>query len=407
MNRLLCLFAAAPLARAGLLEPANSKVNVLDKDLFPAYIQKHPIVLLEFYTAWCEHCQELAPHFQEAALRLANMHKSGEIPVAVKLAKMDDGEENNRAEAYGAVARYNFTSYPSLFVFKDGEMLSRFYGGREVDEIVPFMAAISKGLDPFDEEKRTRPGLYRLRTDAVPDLSPETFNATVKRPANLDNNIVYVVMHYSDRCPHCKGMQPVIVQAAEILRDTDPRVRIVAANGRVYNELDEQNGVTGYPRLGSFYNGVKVHETNAAGSAQDIVTYAVSVADALFDASLGSAPNLLPVQYDKQNLVVLPDIATQFFLQDSAKWAAIEAEKRGAELLAEGKSSAEIETAKAEILAAAEAFARTQVHGPPKPKPLELSGMFAESIKSMGARHLYGSPRSPPARSDSISQGEL
>jgi hypothetical protein len=35
------------------------------------------------------------------------------------------------------------------------------------------------GLDPIDEEINSRPGLYRTKTNALPDLSPETFNATV------------------------------------------------------------------------------------------------------------------------------------------------------------------------------------------------------------------------------------
>lgn len=35
------------------------------------------------YAPWCGHCQELAPHYREAAERLGQMKKSGEIPVAV------------------------------------------------------------------------------------------------------------------------------------------------------------------------------------------------------------------------------------------------------------------------------------------------------------------------------------
>jgi len=278
-------------------------------------------------------------------------------------------------------------------MFKNGQILSRFYGGRTVDEITPFMAAVAKNLDPFEEEKRLRPGLYLTTTTSLPDLSPETFNATVKRPAELDNNVVYVVKFYSDKCPHCKSMRATMQEAAELLIRDDPRVRILAVNGRIYSDLDSQNAITGYPRLCSYYNGVKVHETNAAGSPQDIVGYAVSVADALYNASLGKAPELIPAQYDEQKLFKIPDIAHEFLLKDSVKWATIEAEKREGELRAQGASDAEIASAKAEIFGSFEALANTQRKGLPPPVPLEKSGMFAESIKSMGARHLYGDSR--------------
>jgi hypothetical protein len=49
-------------------------------------------------------------------------------------------------------------------VFKDGEMLSGYYGGREVDDMVAWMGALSKGLDPIDEEIKQRPGLYKVRS---------------------------------------------------------------------------------------------------------------------------------------------------------------------------------------------------------------------------------------------------
>lgn len=38
-------------------------------------------------------------------------------------------------------------------------------------------------------------------------------------------------------CPHCKGMRDTMIAAAELLRDTEPRVRLVAVNGRVYHEV--------------------------------------------------------------------------------------------------------------------------------------------------------------------------
>ena len=39
---------------------------------------------------------------------------------------------------------YNFSSYPALYVFKDGEMLDPYFGGREVDDLVFWMANLAK-----------------------------------------------------------------------------------------------------------------------------------------------------------------------------------------------------------------------------------------------------------------------
>merc|ERR1719503_303835 len=89
------LFAVAPplVAGDGIKEPKGSKVSVLNRDLFPRFIARNPLVLMEWYAPWCGHCQELAPKFREAADQLSAMKKNKEIPMAVKFAKMNDGDE--------------------------------------------------------------------------------------------------------------------------------------------------------------------------------------------------------------------------------------------------------------------------------------------------------------------------
>jgi hypothetical protein len=51
------------------------------------------------------------------------------------------------------------------------------------------MSAISKGLDPHDEEAKLRPGLYKDMTDYDPkvfmELEPETFDSTVLTDQNV------------------------------------------------------------------------------------------------------------------------------------------------------------------------------------------------------------------------------
>ena len=111
---------------------------------------------MEFYAPWCGHCQQLAPHYREAAKELDGL----DLPRKVKLAKYDDGDEYNRQLRAGAPDMYNYTSYPSLFVFDKGEH-TPYYGGRTAEDIIFYMTAISKGLDPQEEELKTKPGLYK------------------------------------------------------------------------------------------------------------------------------------------------------------------------------------------------------------------------------------------------------
>jgi hypothetical protein len=51
------------------------------------------------------------------------------------------------------------------------------------------MSAVSKGLDPHDEEAKLRPGLYKDMADYDPkvfmELEPETFESSVLTDQNV------------------------------------------------------------------------------------------------------------------------------------------------------------------------------------------------------------------------------
>jgi thiol-disulfide isomerase/thioredoxin len=351
MRALVASLVVAAAHAAGIKEPTGSKVNVLNRDLFQRFITRNPLVLMEWYTAWCEHCQTMQPKYQMAAQTLHDMKKNGEIPVPVKFAKMDDGDEYNRqgtsrgtvhsscrwahslpwpcrlSGRYGAPEHFNFTGYPTLMIFQNGSKTERYYGGHEVDDLVFWMAAVSKGLDPMEEEKRARPGLYRKKTTAVLDLSPETFNATIKRPASLGNNVVYVVEFYSDRCPFCIGLAPEVIVAAEELKKKGANVVIAGVNSRIYHEVSVENEVTGHPWVSAFYDGVKVEDMAGLGGASTVVNFGERIAATFFDAAKGAVPSLSPAEYDADGVLVLDPEAAAWAKDDAAKWAAIEAEK--------------------------------------------------------------------------------
>jgi hypothetical protein len=86
--------------------------------------------------------------------------------------------------------------------------------GREEEDITFYMSTVAKGLNPFNEEAKLKPGLYKDAHGPVKDLDPDNFDATILDDGP-DNNKIWIVEFYSDRCPICKGLVPEIKKAAE------------------------------------------------------------------------------------------------------------------------------------------------------------------------------------------------
>jgi thiol-disulfide isomerase/thioredoxin len=126
----------------------------------------------------CGHCKELAPKYREAASLLA----TADLPRPVVLAKYDDSTDSQRRLRAGAEDVFNYNAYPALIIFDDGKH-KPYTGGRNTQDIVTFMTAYSKGLDPHIEEIKTKPGLYKDLPDYDPniflDFDPDTFKSTV------------------------------------------------------------------------------------------------------------------------------------------------------------------------------------------------------------------------------------
>lgn len=136
------------------LVQALTASDVLDlKDSnFDNEIRHHDVALVEFFAPWCGHCKRLAPEYEIAATKL----KRDENPVA--LVKVDCTVETKVCGKYGV------SGYPTLKIFKAGEVFSDYQGPREADGIVKYMrtkagpaskeltsvAAAEKFLDNFE-----------------------------------------------------------------------------------------------------------------------------------------------------------------------------------------------------------------------------------------------------------------
>jgi protein disulfide isomerase family A protein 3 len=105
---------------------ASDVLEFKDSD-FDRRITDHDVALVEFYAPWCGHCKRLAPEYEKAATEL----KNNDPPVA--LIKVDCTVETKVCGKYGV------SGYPTLKIFKSGEMASDYNGPRESDGIVKYM----------------------------------------------------------------------------------------------------------------------------------------------------------------------------------------------------------------------------------------------------------------------------
>lgn len=107
---------------------ASDVLEFTDAD-FESKVTGHDLILVEFFAPWCGHCKKLAPEYEKAATAL----KANDPPVS--LAKVDCTANTEVCGKYGV------SGYPTLKIFKGGEMVEDYQGPRESDGIVKTMAS--------------------------------------------------------------------------------------------------------------------------------------------------------------------------------------------------------------------------------------------------------------------------
>ncbi|XP_072939939.1 protein disulfide-isomerase A3 [Epargyreus clarus] len=104
-------------------------LDLTDSD-FNAIISQHETALVMFYAPWCGHCKRLKPEYAVAA----GVLKNDDPPVA--LAKVDCTEGGK-----STCEQYSVSGYPTLKIFRQGELSQEYNGPRESNGIVKYMRA--------------------------------------------------------------------------------------------------------------------------------------------------------------------------------------------------------------------------------------------------------------------------
>lgn len=98
---------------------ASDNIKHLSDDNFEDGISQG-VVLVDFYADWCGPCRMLTPIVEELAQEM-----TGKMTVA----KVDTDQSVNVA------AKFEVTSIPTLVLFKDGQLVKRVVGLKDLDSL--------------------------------------------------------------------------------------------------------------------------------------------------------------------------------------------------------------------------------------------------------------------------------
>lgn len=216
----------------------DNGVKVLNRDTFAHFVQPLDLIMVEFYAPWCGHCKKMEPEYAKAAKILA---KEG-----ITLAKVDATKESDLAK------EFMVQGFPTILIFRKGEKVDTYEGGRTSQEIVEYM------------QKQNDPN-WKPPPSAIVPLTSDNFTRFVK------NEKLVLALFYAPWCKHCKQVMVEYEGAAAELKEWG--IQLVKIDGTREKELADQFGIAGWPTFKMFRKGRAYDYVNGPREKQNIIDY--------------------------------------------------------------------------------------------------------------------------------------
>ncbi|ARS69717.1 thiol reductase thioredoxin [Sinorhizobium meliloti] len=206
-----------------------------------------PVIAI-FSFEGCGHCAIIAPFLEEIATALAGK---------VKIVKVNDTENPELATQYGVLG------FPTLAMFKGGEVADIFLGAKPPNIETKLRSWISKTVQTT-----------KMNT-TIPNEHP---TAIVKGdisnfPEEVLKSAEPVIVHFWEEwCPPFELIEPILEQVATELAG---KVKVVKLNIGENRDFATQYGVHGFPMLAMFKGG-EVADIYVGGSLGSWISHATA-----------------------------------------------------------------------------------------------------------------------------------
>lgn len=229
------------------LTPETFRVTVLESD---------KVWLIEYYVAWCGHCQQQVPEVSKCAKILKG---------AVEVGAIDIDGKTEFADSEGIL------DTPTVKIFGFDKKKPIFYDGPKTGE--KMADACMKILN---ENVKTRYS-QESQTEVI-KLTDNNFMETV-----IDSPDMWMVEFYAPWCGHCKNLQPEWEKAAKILKGN---IKFGALDATMNKDRAQLYNIRSYPTIKMFPPGKKTKFFNYEGGR---------TADSIANWALQQSINYLPL----------------------------------------------------------------------------------------------------------------
>lgn len=208
--------ASGYIALAKLGEAKPTKPMLVTDSNIDSAVKKYPYLVIDGFTAWCEHCRPSNVTLEQLSSELQGQVAFGLIDI-----------DKNRATK----VKYNITSYPTLLIFKNGELAEKRIGTPPKSILVSELKKYYPDLNTSKVNLTQPRSAAQAQAAAKPKLTPEQvcINMTKSDQPLLQAFVV-------SKCPF--GLQMQRIMADMIDQSSEMEEYLIV---RYIGSVDEEN----------------------------------------------------------------------------------------------------------------------------------------------------------------------